>query len=709
MPRLGTGEDFVSVTSFDPFFVMPLFRTYRLVFCIAMISASAFGSNWDPVDQSEFSRSRSVVDEGEGAEFVFRTIDINQFLVGWRLETESRHHLLARIFNEDGVNKLKVFKHPIQHGMRIVKLEARTIKPDGNYIELDPDNVYETELVRSSRGKVKAMAFPVPALEVGDLVEVKFLIKGMRANFSYSLNQSIPSRSTTIDVRPLDSFTVPSNPPVSYASRVVGLNFGDGEAKQQKDGSVLFELINSKAMPDEDFRVPDIHSRPSVIVDYISSKTPNLTRYWKETGAGLYRESKRRSKGSRKLESKVKELLSGVKEERARLRLIYDFCVSDIRNTYSDFGYYTDTEKEKLRRNDNPSETLERGYGNPSDVSYLFIAMANAAGFEARLASVSDRRDLLFTRQFKYPFALKDEIVAVSLGGDWRFFDPSSPILPFGELNWWNADSSILLSDPKEEIFLRTSGLPAKESSTQRSGELSIDSSGKLRGRVVESSAGCEAQEFRNEFADLPEEEAKERIRSRTAAAISRAVVSNISIENLKTIEEPVVVSYDLEVPDFATVVGDRIIFQPVVFQKEREAIFQGEEERVADILFPYPRMKRDQFSFILPDGYELEELQRPESFSIDGVVDFSCELHGVEGAARLEFDRSYSLHRNLFKAKANTIFSMLFSKLNVEDRYAVTFRRSASAQHPRIGYRSSISPTKDLETASKKTPPLAS
>ena len=62
----------------------------------------------------------------------------------------------------------------------------------------------------------------------------------------------------------------------------------------------------------------------------------------------------------------------------------------------------------------------------------LFGAMAIAAGFEVRIARLSDRSDVFFDPSFANSYFMNTFDVAVKVGNQWRFFDPGNRYVPFG-------------------------------------------------------------------------------------------------------------------------------------------------------------------------------------------------------------------------------------------------------------------------------------
>src|SRR3712207_6563833 len=77
-----------------------------------------------------------------------------------------------------------------------------------------------------------------------------------------------------------------------------------------------------------------------------------------------------------------------------KLERIYEFCRTKIKNSSNDAAELTSAEREKLKANKSPSDTLKRGVGDGADM--LFAAMASAIGLDARVALTAARNKIFF-------------------------------------------------------------------------------------------------------------------------------------------------------------------------------------------------------------------------------------------------------------------------------------------------------------------------
>jgi hypothetical protein len=263
----------------------------------------------------------------------------------------------------------------------------------------------------------------------------------------------------------------------------------------------------------------------------------------------------------------------------------------------------------------------------------------------------------------------------VRLGGEWRYFDPGNPLLPFGVVGWWNAASPSLMESRKGADFQVTPGLAAADSRIARRGEFRLDEQGRLSGQATVEYTGYEALRMRLDLEDASDKRRREQISDDIEARLPTAQVSDIQFENLFDREKPLVVKFQLEVPEYAQVAGKRLFVQPAVFQKGVEALFQ-EESRVTDFLFSYPWSVQDDIVIHPPEGFVMETGDAPRPFQIDKVIAYQPQLGVSKKDGRLIYSRSFAMQHNFLQARAHEILKAFYAAVSTEDGRAVTYSK---------------------------------
>ena len=136
------------------------------------------------------------------------------------------------------------------------------------------------------------------------------------------------------------------------------------------------------------------------------------------------------------MERAVAQIVSPSDSQEVKLRKIYD-RVQQIRNTSYELRKTEQEEKrEKETLADNVEDVWRRGYGNTIELTWLFLGLARAAGFEAYGCWVSDRREYFFNPKMMQSAKLNSNVVLVKLNGKDLYLDPGVVFTPFGLLTW---------------------------------------------------------------------------------------------------------------------------------------------------------------------------------------------------------------------------------------------------------------------------------
>jgi transglutaminase-like putative cysteine protease len=140
---------------------------------------------------------------------------------------------------------------------------------------------------------------------------------------------------------------------------------------------------------------PEDEVRSWGIFYYTSYKDTDYTDFWARIGGSLLviydvKDTLSPGKDSKKV---IEEIINPKDSEDEKLRKIFDYTRAKIRNLSYDLSI-SDEEREKLKPNSSPEETLKKGQGFAGEINDLFATLAIAAGFEARVAFTGDRSEM---------------------------------------------------------------------------------------------------------------------------------------------------------------------------------------------------------------------------------------------------------------------------------------------------------------------------
>src|SRR5258706_2037602 len=451
----------------------------RLAVCflgiwICSIQAAWAGPGFQPVSPDELKMTSEPLAPGAPAVIVYRQVDRDDN----GQTSHEDNYFRVKILTETGRNFANIEVPFFKQSENIVNIRARTIRPDGSIVNFD-GKVFEKTIVKAKGVKYLAKTFTLSDVQVGAIIEYFYsddFDELYLFNSHWILSDELFTKRAQFSLKPYTLKPYQSiflNP---FRLRWTFLRLPAGaEPKKGGDGIVRMEANNIPAFPTEDFMPPanELKSR----VDFIyADDTEEL-----ETAKDWLHVCKERNDalesfvGKRKaMEAVVAQITSPTDAPEVKLRKIYD-RVQAIRNTSYEVQK---TEQEAKRANEKPPDNVEelwkRGYGDGRELTWLFLALSRAAGFEAYGCWVSARRHYFFVPQTMERRKLDANVVLVKLNGKDLYFDPGAAFTSFGMLTWPESGTQGLKLDKDGGTWIRTPLPQRSESRIERRAKLKL-------------------------------------------------------------------------------------------------------------------------------------------------------------------------------------------------------------------------------------------
>jgi hypothetical protein len=371
------------------------------------------------------------------------------------------------------------------------------------------------------------------------------------------------------------------------------------------------------------------------------------------------------------------ELVSGVEKPEDKLAALDRFCRTRIRNLASNSLHLSPEERKSIKENHSPGDTLKQSAGWGIDINLLFAALANAAGFEARMARVPDRGDTFFNKGRPTTYFLHSFSVAVKLDEKWTFFDPATPYLERGMLRWQEEAGQALISDPKGGFFAPTQASQPSQSKRERRATFKLLDSGSLEGTVQCTYTGHVAHIHRLRFEDMTPAQQEEDWKESIQARLSTAEISGFEVQNLTETEKPVIVRHKITVPGYANRTGKRFLVQPAFFQRNVAPRF-SESKRKWDLYWDCAWAEDDEVVIEMPEGWELDEPVAPASSKLGEVGNYAVEVRKTIDGRKLIYRRRFEWGRDnklLIHASAYAAVKKVFDFIQEQDGYTVALK----------------------------------
>ncbi|HEX8652585.1 MAG TPA: DUF3857 domain-containing protein [Pyrinomonadaceae bacterium] len=672
------------------------FRSYLVwlmlvVVCLVSVSGAppvAFAAGgdefkeWRPIDQSVFNLREPVVEKDADAEALFWEVrmadEIERNLDSGTVRTVLDHYVRIKVFTERGRESQSKVDIPFGKNEEVKDIAARTVKPNGQVVELRKEDIFERTIVKVSGTKIKAKSFAMPSVEPGSVIEYRWReIRNDDVLFYERLpfQRDIPVQRVKYYIKPLD---LPG-----FGMRYQTFHGQGAEFVKEKNGFWSTTMTNMPALHEEPRMPPEDEVRTWTLLFYTPAdyeRDPN--KFWAKHGKLIYDKTKKYIKASNEVQQAATTAIGNATTDEEKLQRLFNFCKTQIKNTGDDASGISDDERAKLKANKSPADTLKRGMGSGPDIDLLFAALATAAGFEARVVNSATRDDVFFDKNFASSYFISTYNIAVRVGNEWRFFDPGSTYVPYGMLLWSEEGQESLVSDPKEPTFVKTPMSPPEKSQEKRMASFKLSEDGTLEGDVRIEYTGHFAIEKKEEYDDDSPAEREQALRDMLKAQMSTAEVTNVKIENVTDPAKPFIYAYHVKVPGYAQRTGKRLFLQPAFFQHGVGPLFTTSERRYP-VYFHYPWSESDGVTIELPAGYTLDNPDRPAPFAAGDMSKYDVQILTTKDGRKLIYKRKFFFGAGgavYFPTQGYAQLKQYFDALNKSDNHTITLKQSAEA-----------------------------
>jgi len=516
----------------------------------------------------------------------------------------------------------------------IVNIHARTIRPDGTVVNFS-GKAFDKTIVKARGVKYLAKTLTLPEVQVGSILEYYYtsdLSEHFVLNSHWILNNELFTRSAKFTLRPYDG----DNPPMGVRWTWHALPPGTAQPAEAPNKVISLDVSNVPAFQTEDYMPPENEMKSRV--DFIYSDETfekDADKYWKKFGKKRndYLES---FIGKRKaMEQAVAEIVAAGDSPDVKLHKIYD-RVQQIRNTSYEVQK-TEQEQKRQKEKDptNVEEIWKKQYANGRDLTWLFLALARAAGFEASGMWVADRENYFFSPVSMDGNRLDANVVVVKLNGKDVFFDPGAAFTPYGMLPWVETGVTGMKLDKEGGTWLQTTLPASSDSSVMRKAEMKLSDNGDLEGKVTVTFTGLEGAWRRVEERLTDEAERKKFLEDDLKGSIP--VGCEVELTNKpdwKSSSPPLVAEYTIKVPGWVAGAGRRAMFPVGLFSAPEKHLFDH-AERVQPIYFSFPYQRNDDVTIEMPLGWQISSTPPPENYD-QHLVAYKLKAENNKGTLHL-------------------------------------------------------------------------
>lgn len=636
-----------------------------------LLSVSSWAVGFQPVNPEELKMTSEPQAPGAPAIILYRQVDRDDN----RYTPHEDNYFRIKILTEEGRKYANVELPFEKEWETITALHARTIKPDGSIVDFN-GKVFDKTVAKRRGSAYLVKAFTLPDVEVGGIIEYYFT-SDFKEYYVYDshwiLSEELFTRSARFSLKPYSSYYNDFHLRWTWQ----GLP-GGATPKQDPRGMVEMEAHNIPAFNPEDYMPPEneLKARVDFIYDQDTPES-DPDKYWQRFG------KKRNSAlegfvGKRKaMEEAVAQIVSPGDAPEVKLRKIYD-RVQKIRNTSYEIRKTEQEEKrDKEKVINNVEDLWKRGYGDGMQLTWLFLGLARAAGFEANGCWVADRRNYFFNPKLMQAGRLDSNVVLVKVNGKDMYFDPGGQFTPFGLLAWSETGTVGRKLDGDGGSWIQTTLPQSSESQVQRAATLKLSDTGDLEGKLTITYTGLEAMYRRLEERHQDEAARKKYIEDSVKEQIPAA--SEVDLTNKPdwdATETPLVAEVSLKIPGWVSSAGKRALLPVGFFSAPEKHTFEH-ADRVFPLYFSYPYQKQDDVTVELPAGWKIESVPAQKTQDLKAI---GYDLKVENGRNTVHIVRKLNVDVMLLEQKYYSTVRKFYEIVRTADEQQVILQPSATA-----------------------------
>jgi hypothetical protein len=280
------------------------------------------------------------------------------------------------------------------------------------------------------------------------------------------------------------------------------------------------------------------------------------------------------------------------------------------------------------------SEVFVHRYGDCKDKATLLSSMLSQVGIESFYVVINSERGYVTPEvpanvggfnhvvlAIKLPANVSDLSLVATIQhprlGTLLYFDPTNELTPLGEIGGYlQANYGLLVTSEGGEL-VELPRQPSAMNSIHRSGKLTLDPLGTLKGEISETRVGDRAwaERWRLRTVTKSADQIKP-IEDLLAGSLSLFNITQASVTNLNRTDQPFGFHYAFEARGYAKNAGGLLLVRPRVLGVKTSGLLETKEPRTFPIEFEGPSRDTDTFEIVIPAGYVVDDI--PPSVDAD-------------------------------------------------------------------------------------------
>ena len=483
---------------------------------------------------------------------------------------------------------------------------------DKEAIEMALPKVEGGELISDVRDKMLQIPAPDPGNIVG--YEYEKEEQPMVLQEVWDFQREIPVRESHYSLQL----------PPGWAYKALWFNYP--ESKPTENGTQLqWTLSDVKSIRQEPEMPPLAGVSGQMVVSFFPQGGASTRGFstWPEMGSWYLNLTNGRRDASPEIKQQVATLTASAKTPLDKMRALAQFLQRDIRYVAITLGIGG------FQPHAAPDVYTHR-YGDCKDKATLLSSMLSQIGIESYYVVINSERGSVTADTAANIGAFDHVILAIKLPanvsdpslvatvqhprmGTLLYFDPTNELIPFGEIGGYLQANYGLLVTPEGGELVQLPRQPSAMNSIQRTGTLTLDPMGTLKGEVNETRLGDRAWSERERLrAATKSTDQIKPIEDLLAGSLSLFSITQANILNLHQTDQPFGFHYKFEAQNYAKNAGGLLLVRPRVLGVKTSGLLETKEPRKFAIEFEGPSRDTDSFDITIPAGYVVDDVPPP-------------------------------------------------------------------------------------------------
>jgi hypothetical protein len=483
---------------------------------------------------------------------------------------------------------------------------------DKDAVEVSP-NIQGAELISDAKYKV----LHIPASDPGNIVGYEYEVdeQPLFLQNIWNFQETDPVRESHF------SLQLPSG----WEYKASWLNHPEVKPTQAGSNSWQWTVNDVNEIRREPLMPPMRGVEGQMIVSFFTSSggpAPNANADWNAMGKWYANLVGERVDASAEIKQQVAALTASKTTSLEKMEAIAEFVQHDIRYVAIELGIGG-------IQPHSASDVFSHHYGDCKDKATLVRSMLREIGVESYHVVINAERGSVTADMpahdgfnhvitaIKLPDGLTDSSLIATMQhpklGRILFFDPTNELIPFGQIGGYLQANYGLLVTPDGGELIELPQQPSAMNSIRRTAQLTLDTTGTLRGEVKEVRLGERASSERRRLRTVSKDADRIKpIEELLANSLSSFHITHASLVNLYQTDQPFGFNYSFESVNYAKNAGNLLLVRPRVIGNKGSGFLETKEPRKYPVEFEGPASDTDTFEITIPVGYAVDNLPPP-------------------------------------------------------------------------------------------------